>query len=337
MYLSISKSIRPSFFISYSRKQQAIAEIIMNLLRNDGKNNWYDIEAIAPGEDWRREIFEGISACDELILLLSDSSICSRYVIEECQCAVSMGKLIRPIVVTPLSGKPPKPFDAIQYIDISQHKSTRAIAKELASFFSADTAVSGDPMGRIKLAACRGLWLPFSRELAGPTGTSVASSAAREIERFRDRYSPSSAIWLNGGLMNCVAGNWDKGLKLLRAHAQAATSFAGWYFLSLHVIRRQYVLRLNPDAANEALSAIRNATHCGQNPLSILVATVLEVGAANFGLDHLATGIKRFFELSETVAEEPPEYLRAYWCLKPSWPVLQEYQKPVLDFIRSVA
>lgn len=336
MYVSISKSIRPSFFISYSRKQQTIAEIIMDVLKNKN-NNWCDIDAIAPGEDWRNEIIKGISECDELILILSNESIRSRYVIEECEYALSMGKIIRPIVATPLSDRPPNPIDKLNYIDISRLKSRGDITAKLTELFSTDTAATGDSVTQIKLATCRGIWPSFSQELAGSTGTTLAFSAAHDIERFRQNYSPSSTIWLNGGLMNCIAGNWDKGLDLLRAHARAANSFAGWYFLSLHLPRRQYVLRLNPDVANEALNAIQTAQTFGQNPLSTLVATVLEVGAVNYGRDRLDSGIAQFFELGETASEEPPEYLRAYWCLQQSWPVLQDYQKPVLNFIRYVS
>jgi hypothetical protein len=121
---------------------------------------------------------------------------------------------------------------------------------------------------------------------------------------------------------------------LLRQHARASNSFAAWYFLALHLPEGRSVLRLPVGTAKEALDAARQAMAFGDSALCTLLATMLEVGADNFGLHHLEMGLRRFGELLSTDAEAGPEYLRAYWCLEASWSVLHNHQRAVRDVIR---
>lgn len=127
--------------------------------------------------------------------------------------------------------------------------------------------------------------------------------------------------------MHCTGGDWQIGLEILRTHAWAANTFAGWYFLALHLPQRRSVLRLPSKICGESLDAIHAAAGFGDNPLCVLLSAVLEIGAANFGIKHLVQKMQIFNDVERARPEQPGEYVRLYWCLQNSFGVLQEYEK----------
>ena len=86
-------------FISYSRKDSAIAEKIVNALAKDDLEPWIDWKSIPKGEEFKREIFQGIEKSDIFLFLVSPDSVRSKWCQKEINCANKNGKRILPIVV----------------------------------------------------------------------------------------------------------------------------------------------------------------------------------------------------------------------------------------------
>ncbi len=330
--LRIGASLRPSFFISYSRKQKNIAEALKETLANNARSVWVDIESIVIGDNWKEEIYLGLSHCDELVLLVSDDSLGSKAVAEELKLATEQAKPIRPIIVAPLTTALPDALADLQYIDLSRRNTGRELRSALSELF--DPLRAPAKGYETKVLACRGIWPAFDPRFAMISGRTEAISIAGDLERIRNHYAPSSPIWLNAGLMHCIGDNWETGLNILRAHSRAANTFAGWYFLALHLPQRRLVLRLSSKDCHEALDAVRTATSFGTNPLCLLLNAVLEVGAANAGPAHLARTMELFRDVENEFAEQPSEYARLYWCMQSSLGVLREYQQMVVALIR---
>lgn len=88
-------------FISYSRRDQ---EFVMRLAGNLDKQVagvWFDQSTIQVGQKWHDEIMDGIRECKAFILVLSPDAAESRYVREEVNKALELGKPVIPILYRP--------------------------------------------------------------------------------------------------------------------------------------------------------------------------------------------------------------------------------------------
>src|SRR5829696_4375209 len=88
-------------FISYSRRDQEFVTRLASDLDAQVAGVWFDQSAIQAGENWHAEIMEGISECKAFILVLSPDAMESRYVREEVNKALELGKTIFPILYRP--------------------------------------------------------------------------------------------------------------------------------------------------------------------------------------------------------------------------------------------
>jgi TIR domain len=86
-------------FVSYSRKDKAIAEKLTKALNNGDLETWIDWEDIPPTADWLDQIHKGIEQSDGFLFLLSNDSLASKVCGEEVDHAVQNGKRLIPIVV----------------------------------------------------------------------------------------------------------------------------------------------------------------------------------------------------------------------------------------------
>ena len=78
-------------FISYSRKDEAIANSIYDSLLRDGCSVWLDKISLLPGQRWEYEIEEAIKKSNFVILLLSSHSVDKRgYFQKEVQLALDV-------------------------------------------------------------------------------------------------------------------------------------------------------------------------------------------------------------------------------------------------------
>jgi hypothetical protein len=306
------------------------------LLADSARAVWYDRDDIQAGDLWRDEIGRGIGAADELVLLLSDESLSSEFVAAEVRLALAGQKLVRPIAVAPLSQALPEHLRDIHYLDISGIADPDKLRILLGGYFG-DAGADMPPDMAMRLRACRSIWPRFSADLVSERGRVRARDDAARFDRLAARYAEASTIWLNAGLVKCIAGDWEEGVTLLRSHARAANSFPGWYLLAIHLLRRDPVRSVSLACVREALEAISNALAIAPHPLAILAAAILETGGDNRGDRNCDQRIMSFLAAEFDTREAPAEYLRLFWCLKSSFSVLGRHEAPLQARIREIA
>jgi hypothetical protein len=88
-------------FISYSRRDQEFVTRLASDLHAQVAGVWFDQSTIQLGQKWHDEIIEGIRDCKAFILVLSPDAMESRYVREEVNKALELGKTIFPVIYRP--------------------------------------------------------------------------------------------------------------------------------------------------------------------------------------------------------------------------------------------
>ncbi|HSO11717.1 MAG TPA: toll/interleukin-1 receptor domain-containing protein [Anaerolineales bacterium] len=88
-------------FISYSRRDQEFVTHLASDLDAQVAGVWFDQSAIQLGEKWHDEIMEGIRDCKAFMLVLSPDAMESKYVREEVNKALELGKAIFPVIYRP--------------------------------------------------------------------------------------------------------------------------------------------------------------------------------------------------------------------------------------------
>jgi hypothetical protein len=108
----------PDVFISYSRKDLAFIEMLVEGLKEQGKNPWFDqikepLQGIPPGSNWWDEIAYGIETVDNFLFVISPGSIASPYCHAEIAHAMKHNKRI----VTLLYCDTGREIDILQAVD----------------------------------------------------------------------------------------------------------------------------------------------------------------------------------------------------------------------------
>lgn len=88
-------------FISYSRRDQEFVTRLASDLDAKVAGVWFDQSDIQLGENWHNEIIEGIRDCKAFVLVLSPDADKSKYVHEEVNKALELGKTIFPVIYRP--------------------------------------------------------------------------------------------------------------------------------------------------------------------------------------------------------------------------------------------
>jgi hypothetical protein len=88
-------------FISYSRRDLEFVTRLASDLDAQVANVWFDQSSIQLGQKWHDEIMDGIRECKAFILVLSPDSMESKYVNEEVNKALELGKTIFPVIYRP--------------------------------------------------------------------------------------------------------------------------------------------------------------------------------------------------------------------------------------------
>lgn len=110
-------------FIAYSRVDSDFARQLNEALQIQGKTTWFDQESIASGTDFQREIHRGIEASDNILFILSPTSVSSTYCDDEVTYAETLGKRILTILCHEINIKDlHRVLRPIQWIDFrTQH------------------------------------------------------------------------------------------------------------------------------------------------------------------------------------------------------------------------
>jgi hypothetical protein len=107
-------------FISYSRKDQEFVTRLASDLDEKVAGVWFDKSDIQAGQKWRDAIMDGVRECKVFILVLSPDAAESKWVNEEVNKALALGKSIIPILYRPanLTGGLKELVSEIQYLDL---------------------------------------------------------------------------------------------------------------------------------------------------------------------------------------------------------------------------
>jgi hypothetical protein len=84
----------PSVFISYSRKDKAVAKALAEDLSAAGAPVWWDREGVLPGDNFAAAILSAIDAAQRVIVIWSDDAAKSPWVRDEARRAARQNKLI---------------------------------------------------------------------------------------------------------------------------------------------------------------------------------------------------------------------------------------------------
>lgn len=92
-------------FISYSRRDSEFVTRLASDLDKQVAGVWFDQSDIQLGDKWHDRIMDGIRDCKAFVLVLSPDAVESKYVREELNKALELGKTIFPVVYRPAKWK----------------------------------------------------------------------------------------------------------------------------------------------------------------------------------------------------------------------------------------
>jgi tetratricopeptide (TPR) repeat protein len=136
----------PAIFISHSSLDQKAADDIKAVLAGLGFDRVFldfdKITGIGAGENWEKRLYEELARCHAVVLILTPNWLASKWCFAELQQARALGKVILPIIFSPIGDSYVLPdIQAIDLIDWKQDGLARleerlqAIANELARGF----------------------------------------------------------------------------------------------------------------------------------------------------------------------------------------------------------
>lgn len=143
-------------FISYSSKERYLAAALAAELSQNGYSVWWDHEIVG-GADFRREIHRELSAARAVVVIWSEASIESRWVLEEADEALHTSKLI-PLRTAGLDVRQvPLGFRTIQTLAHGDSEGlSRALGRMLgAAQADASVAVIDTKISKLQCAAGR--------------------------------------------------------------------------------------------------------------------------------------------------------------------------------------
>ena len=139
----------PAIFISHSSLDQQIANDVKTALDQFGfEHVFLDFDKVTgfdAGENWEKRLYEELSRCHAVILVLTPNWLASKWCFAELTQARALGKVILPIVCKPLGERVVLP--EIQSVDLLDwnadgldklEQRLRAITNELARGFKLD-------------------------------------------------------------------------------------------------------------------------------------------------------------------------------------------------------
>jgi len=104
-------------FISYANEDRETAEQVAHVLENAGFTVWWD-RRIPAGRTWRSVLEEALQEMRCLIVLWSENSLNSPWVLEEAEEARRLQKLLFPVLIEAIA--PPVGFRAIQAANLAE-------------------------------------------------------------------------------------------------------------------------------------------------------------------------------------------------------------------------
>src|SRR5271163_901004 len=110
----------PAIFISHSSRDGTIADDIKLALAQMGFDRVFldfnKDSGIGAGEDWEKRLYEELSRCHAVILVITPNWLASKWCFAELAQARALGKVILPAICAPL--REPIVLPGIQAIDL---------------------------------------------------------------------------------------------------------------------------------------------------------------------------------------------------------------------------
>lgn len=135
-------------FISYARDDRESARIVADLLTERGYAVWWDWNLVG-GSDYRKDIEEALEAATKVVVLWSERSVASAFVLDEAGHARSGGKLV-PVAIDGV--RPPFGFGNLHTLALANP--SRDIDALVAAIENRAPATV-EPSGRAKASANR--------------------------------------------------------------------------------------------------------------------------------------------------------------------------------------
>lgn len=92
-------NIRTDAFVSYSRRDQTLADALIEGLSRQGLRPWIDRRDLLASEEWVRALRRGVESSDSFLMLVSSASLASKFCVEELSWAEELGKRIVPVII----------------------------------------------------------------------------------------------------------------------------------------------------------------------------------------------------------------------------------------------
>ena len=86
-------------FLSYAHQDKSWVAEFIHALQTAGIRNWFDLNAVTPGELWPEKLQEALRQSETLVVFLSPDSVKSPSVLFEVGAAVADHKRIIPVLV----------------------------------------------------------------------------------------------------------------------------------------------------------------------------------------------------------------------------------------------
>ncbi len=119
-----------SVFVSYSRSDRLVAELLLQHLRYVGVTVWMDKSNLAAGEAISQSIRNALAHSDAVVVVVSEQSLRSKWVQFEIGAAIGLGKKLLPVVVTDVGEAMPEFLQNVQWLD-ARGKPLREVALEI--------------------------------------------------------------------------------------------------------------------------------------------------------------------------------------------------------------
>lgn len=102
-------------FVSHASQDKEIVEQLLQELAELDVDTWVSFRDIAPGSEWNRAIHDALDAAAHVIIVVSQNSINSDYVLAEVEFALGQGKTVIPVLIEDIK-KLPVRWHTLQYL-----------------------------------------------------------------------------------------------------------------------------------------------------------------------------------------------------------------------------
>ena len=117
--------VKPTIFLSYSRTDRDRARNVERVLAEDGLHVWRDERSIYAGTEWSQAIERGIRRSRGLVVLLTQASAQSEWVLYEAAFAVGAKVPLVPVVVA--GARVPAPLSRFQGVKYGATRLARKV------------------------------------------------------------------------------------------------------------------------------------------------------------------------------------------------------------------